>query len=141
MNTACGEFENLLAGYDALEASERARVDAHVAQCTACGALAQALSDVETALSAEYGGVCAPPSLSGRLGRRLSRAPLSRPSAAPAILDMLGWSAVACAGGMLIWFAAPPGIAFTGPMLYATAGVLTLSGLLVTLWALRESQD
>ena len=48
MNTACGEFENLLAGYDALEASERARVDAHVAQCTACGALAHKTAKIDT---------------------------------------------------------------------------------------------
>lgn len=140
MNTACSEFENLLAGYDAIEESERIRVDAHVAQCSACGALAQALSDLGTALSAEYRDVCAPPSLLNRLGSRLSPDPLSKPSPVPAILDMVAWSAVACAGGLVAWFVAPPGMTFTGPMLYATAGVLMLSGLGITLWALRENE-
>ncbi|MGO9230983.1 MAG: zf-HC2 domain-containing protein [Bryobacteraceae bacterium] len=141
MNTACSEFENLLTVYDEIDQSERARVDAHVARCAACAALAQALSDVETALRAEYGDVCAPPALFGRLGRPLSHAPLRKPSAVPAILDTVGWSAVTVAGGVVVWFVAPPVGSFTGPMLYATAGVLTLTALAITLWALRANED
>jgi len=141
MNTGCSEFENLLAGYDALEEGERARVDAHVAQCGACRALAQTLSELGTALSAEYGDVRAPSSLLDRLGRRLSADPLPKPSLLPAILDMVAWSAVACAGGSVAWFVALPVITFTGTMLYATAGLLTLSGAGITLWAMRESED
>jgi hypothetical protein len=141
MNTTCSEFENLLAGYDALEEGDRARVDAHVAQCNTCSALAQALSELGTALSAEYGDVCAPTSLRNRLGRRLSGDPLPKPSPLPAILDMVAWSAVACAGGLVVWFVAPPVIAFTGTMLYATAGVLTLGGAGIAFWAMRENED
>ena len=140
MSTACSEFEDLLAGYDALEASQRTRVDAHVAQCAACSTLAQALSDLGTALSAEYGGVCAPASLADRLGRRLSRDSLPKPSPVPEILDMAAWSALVCAGGLVVWFVAPSVTAFTAPMLYATAGILALGGLAVTLWALRENE-
>jgi anti-sigma factor RsiW len=141
MSTACSEFENLLAGYDALEESDRARVDAHVAQCSACSALAQALSDLGTALSAEYGEVRAPRMLRERLSRELSHDPLRKPSSLPEILDMVGWSAVACAGGIAVWFVTPPGINFTVQMLYATAGVLMLGGLAITLWLLRENED
>ncbi|MGA2040903.1 MAG: zf-HC2 domain-containing protein [Bryobacteraceae bacterium] len=141
MNTGCSEFENLLAGYDALEEGERARVDAHVAQCGACRALAQTLSELGTALSAEYGDVRAPSSLLDRLGRRIPADPLPKPSLLPAILDMVAWSAVACAGGSVAWFVALPVITFTGTMLYATAGLLTLSGAGITLWAMRESED
>jgi len=85
--------------------------------------------------------VCAPRSLRDRLGRQLSGDPLPKPSPVPEILDMVGWSAVACAGGILAWFVAPPGLTFTGPILYATAGVLMLGGLAVTLWVLRENHD
>jgi hypothetical protein len=59
----------------------------------------------------------------------------------PAILDMVAWSAVACAAGVLAWYVAPPVIAFTQTILYATAGVLTLGGLAATLWSMRESED
>jgi anti-sigma factor RsiW len=138
MHTGCGEFEDLLAGYDVLEPDEQARVDAHVAQCPACEALAQALLEVGTALTAEYGEVCAPPALLDRVARQIS---VPKPSSVPAILDMVAWSAVACAGGMLAWFIAPPGFTFTAPMLYGTAGVLTLSGLAVTIWAFSENEN
>jgi anti-sigma factor RsiW len=141
MNTGCGEFEDLLAGYDTLEESERARVDAHVTQCTACGALAQALTDLGTALHAEYRDVCAPPSLLSRVGRQLSHDPLPKPSRVSAILDMMAWSAVACAGGLVVWYVSPPVATFTMTMLYATAGLLALGGLGITLWAVRESAD
>jgi anti-sigma factor RsiW len=141
MNTACGEFENLLTVYEKIDQSERARVDTHVAQCAHCSALAQALSDVETALSAEYGDVCAPSSLLSRLDLRPAGDPHPKPSLLPEILDIVGWSAVACAAGVPVWFVAPPVGSFTGPMLYATAGVLTLSALAITFWALRANED
>jgi anti-sigma factor RsiW len=141
MTTTCTECGNLLAGYDELAATERARVDAHVAQCAACSALAQALADLGPALGAEYGDVSAPPTLRGRVSRRLSPDLPPKPSPLPAILDMLAWSAVACAVGMLAWFVAPAGFTLTGTMLYATAGVLTLGELGITLWVVREREE
>jgi len=83
--------------------------------------------------------VCAPPSLLEGFGRQVSRDPLPKPSPLPAILDMVASTAVVGAASMLLWFASPV-ITFTGPMLYATAGILTLSGLGITLWALRENE-
>jgi len=141
MNTNCSEFENLLARYDSLEKSERAGVDAHVAQCSACRALAQALNDLGAALSAEYGDVSAPLSLLDRVGKQLLPDLPPKPSPVPVILDMVAWSAVACAGGMLVWSVAPAGINFTGTMLYAAAGVLMLGELGITLWVLREHEE
>jgi hypothetical protein len=142
MNTGCSEFENLLAGLR--RSSKRANGRAWMLtwrSAAHCRALAQTLSELGTALSAEYGDVRAPSSLLDRLGRRIPADPLPKPSLLPAILDMVAWSAVACAGGSVAWFVALPVITFTGTMLYATAGLLTLSGAGITLWAMRESED
>jgi len=141
MSTGCGEFENLLAGYDALDQGERARVDAHVARCAACAALAQALTELGTVLEAEYGAVCAPPSLLDRVGARLSPAPPPRPRAAAAFLDLAAWSAVACAAAAVTRYFTPPEIALTQTMLYASAGAFMLGGLAIALWSLRERED
>ena len=131
----------LLAGYETLAASERATVDAHVAQCPACGVLALALSDLGTALGAEYGDVSAPASLRDRVRRRLSPESPPKPSPLAPILDMVAWAAVACAGGILAWFVAPAGFTFTATMLYAAAGMVTLAELGITLWVLREQEE
>jgi len=141
MSTGCGEFENLLAGYEALDESERARVDAHAARCAACGAKLQALADLGRALVEAYGDVFAPPTLLSGLGGRLCPAPPPKPSAAAAILDLAAWSAVAGAGVAVARYFAPPVVVFNETMLYATAGALALGGLAATLWSFRESED
>jgi D-serine deaminase-like pyridoxal phosphate-dependent protein len=141
MNMGCTDFEDLLAGYDTLDAGERALVDAHVATCAECGMLAQALSELGSALNAEFGDVGAPPTLALRVGAEVARRPVPKPSVAPALLDIVAWSAVLCAAAVLIWFLAPAGFVFTGTMLYATAGLLIVSSLATTVWALRENED
>jgi predicted anti-sigma-YlaC factor YlaD len=92
---ACREFEGLLLDYQNLSVIERQRVDSHLCLCCECRSFHEALSEVDSALTAAFAGLEGPAALPQAVIRRIDdRAPLRRPSFVPEILDFAGGAAV-----------------------------------------------
>jgi hypothetical protein len=108
----CAEFAelyDLLIEYAELAGEARARVDAHVAQCTGCGEFLEALSAVDEGLGAEIGGrrevsVEFAAAVRTRVRREAS---VGRPSLIPELLDFTGWAAIVALIGLLAWWVSP----------------------------------
>ena len=93
----CTEFEDRLAGYDALGAAERQRVDAHVAHCESCRGWLEAFGEADAALRAAYAGVRAPATLAISVRQRVSgtvAAGETCVSVVPEVLDFIAWIGV-----------------------------------------------
>ncbi len=139
----CTEFQDRLAGYDALGAMERQRVDAHLAHCETCRGWLEAFGEADAALRAAYAGVRAPATLAISVRQRVSgtvAARETRVSAAPEILDFIAWTGVIGACGLLAYFWMPREIVFSPTTLYALSGILLCVALCATLWVLRGSE-
>ncbi|MGO9241628.1 MAG: zf-HC2 domain-containing protein [Bryobacteraceae bacterium] len=139
----CTEFQDRLAGYDALGTMERQRVDAHLAHCETCRGWLEACGEADAALRAAYAGVRAPATLAISVRQRVSStvaAGETRVSAVPEILDFIAWTGVICACGLLAYFWMPREIVVSPVVLYAVLGVLLCATLSATLWVLRGSE-
>lgn len=93
--TLCADLEPLLFDYRNLSATERERVDAHVASCADCRETLKALSYLEDELSEVCSAIDAPAEFRNMLRSRVAlEKPVRGPSVVPEILDFLGWSAI-----------------------------------------------
>lgn len=104
----CAELHDLLLEYAELVGDTRARVDAHVAQCSGCREFLEALCAVDAELSAEIGGhseVSA--TFQSAVRTRVRRESSVRPSPIPELLDLIGWGAILTLIGLLAWWISP----------------------------------
>jgi anti-sigma factor RsiW len=105
---ACADYEDRLLDYAGLTAEARARVDAHVAQCTACREFRDALGVVDAGLTAAFAGRDVSARFAPALGQRLRQeSSLKRPSWVPELLDSLGWSSIVALVALLAWWLSP----------------------------------
>jgi hypothetical protein len=82
---SCPDFEVLL----------REGRGGHAAECERCGALLDAVADVDAGLEAAWSGVSAPPSLAASVRLRIAAEEARRrPSLVPEVLDFIGWAAI-----------------------------------------------
>jgi len=67
----------------------------HAAECEHCGALLEALAELDSTLEGAYGAVSAPPSLAAAVRMRIAaHQTVRRPPVLPEILDFIGWAAL-----------------------------------------------
>jgi len=143
---ACAEFEQLLLEYPELENGARARVDAHVAQCSGCREFLDALLVVDSQLTAEFAGQEVSASFAPAVHQRVqSAAPLARPSLVPELLDFAGWGAIAALAGLLAWWLVPlvpvPHWELSLDASFAAAGAFLLAALLVGIRSFADLKD
>ncbi len=105
----CAEFQDLLIEYAELAGDARARVDAHLAQCTGCGEFLEAFGAVDEGLGAEIArrrevSVEFASAVRTRVRREAS---VRRPSLIPELLDFTGWGAIVALIGLLAWWVSP----------------------------------
>jgi anti-sigma factor RsiW len=142
----CTEFEELLADYETLGATERARVDAHLARCEACRGWREAFAEADAALRATYAGVRAPATLAASVQQRIPHPAAgagrrAHVSVVPEILDFIAWTGVLCACGLVAYFWLPRDAAFSQAALFAVSGILLCAVLSATIWVLGGSES
>ena len=135
---ACAEFEERLLEYADLANGERARVDAHAAQCAICREFLEALRTVDSQLTAQLARLEVSPAFAPAVRRRVLReSAAARPSLVPELLDFVGWGAIVALIGLLAWWLAPLApvsstkLAVSFNAQYAAAGVFLLAALLI----------
>jgi anti-sigma factor RsiW len=135
---ACAEFEERLLEYTELANGERARVDAHAAQCSSCRELLEALRTVDSHLTARLSGIEVTPGFAPAVRRRVRyESSVPRPSLVPELLDFAGWGAIVTLLGLLAWWLAPLvhvsnaklGVSMNAS--YAAAGIFLVTALLI----------
>ena len=132
---ACAEFEERLLEYAELANGERARVDAHAAQCSSCREFLEALRTVDAQLTARLASVEVTPAFAPAVRRRMLREnAIARPSLVPELLDFVGWGAIVTLLGLIAWWLAPlvpvANIKVSFAAMYASAGAFLLAALL-----------
>lgn len=102
---ACAEFEERLLEYAELGNGERARVDAHAAQCSSCRGFLEALRTVDSQLTAQLAGLEVTPAFAPAVRRRVRHERSGpRPSLVPELLDLVGWGAIVALLGLFgLW--------------------------------------
>ena|SRR5437762_5658426 len=104
----CAEFADMLLEYAGLSPGELARLDTHVAGCSGCRELLQALRAVDAELTAEFAGRRVSLDFKNAVRQRVRRqAATPGPSRIPELLDSLGWAAIVALIGLIVWWAAP----------------------------------
>jgi anti-sigma factor RsiW len=105
---ACAEFEERLLEYAELANGERARVDAHTAQCSSCREFLESLGTVDSQLTAQLAGLELTPAFAPAVLRRVRHeGAATRPSLVPELLDFVGWGAIVALLGLLAWWLVP----------------------------------
>lgn len=109
---ACASFEELLLDYADLPAQERVAVDLHLAACANCRQYADALSQLDVALTEQFSGIQPSELLHSRLHAvTASRSPLRSPSFVPELLDLIGVAGIVLVLSLILWKVVPiPGI-------------------------------
>jgi len=147
----CAAFEDLLDGYDELDAAERQRVSTHMAVCGDCREYLETLADLDRELAGLYQGLQPRPGFmaDGFAAEVISRASAARkplrqprpPSAWPEILDFCGWAAIAAIVALLgVTATAQAGITLQFPA-YAgwyAAAAFALAALLTLTWRAKS---
>jgi len=134
---ACAEFEERLLEYAELANGERARVEAHAAQCSSCREFLEALRTVDSQLTAQLAGFELTPAFAPMVRRRLRHEnSTARPSVVPELLDFVGWGAIVTLLGLLAWWLGPLTpvsnikLAVSFNAVYVAAGAFLLAALL-----------
>jgi anti-sigma factor RsiW len=132
---ACAEFEERLLEYAELANGERARVDAHAAQCASCREFLEALRTVDFQLTAQLAGLEVTPAFAPAVRSRVRReSAAARPSLVPELLDFVGWGAIVALVVLLAWWLAPLSpisyIEVSFNATYAAAGAFLLAAFL-----------
>jgi|SRR5579864_1048674 anti-sigma factor RsiW len=132
---ACAEFEERLLEYAELANGERARVDAHAAQCASCREFLEALRTVDSQLTAQLASLEVTPAFAPAVRRRVRReSAVARPSLVPELLDFVGWGAIVALLVLLAWWLAPlspvSNIKISFNAMYAAAGAFLLAAFL-----------
>jgi anti-sigma factor RsiW len=106
----CRQFEDLILEYceNALVASDRARVEEHVAACAACRAFLEVQSEIDAALPAAIGQPAPSPGFRERVMRRIECEDEEPVRWLPLALDAYGYTALAAMGGVLLVTLFPP---------------------------------
>jgi anti-sigma factor RsiW len=105
---ACAEFEERLLEYAELANGERARVDAHTAQCASCREFLEALATVDSQLTTQLASLVVTPAFAPAVRRRVRHEGFAaRPSLVPELLDLVGWGAIVALLGLLGWWLTP----------------------------------
>lgn len=135
---ACAEFEERLLEYAELANGEKARVDAHAADCPSCHEFLEALRTVDSQLTAQLAGLELTPAFAPAVRRRVRyEGAVARPSLVPELLDFVGWGAIVALIGLLAWWLAPlvhvsnTKLALSFNASYAAAAVFLLAAVLV----------
>lgn len=116
----CAAFEDLLQGYDELNAGDRRRADSHLSVCADCRDYRKTLADLDRELIALYEGLAPRAGFTARAIAQASAmqkqlAQPRRPSAWPEVLDFCGWAAiVAIVSFLAVTAAAHAGITLDG---------------------------
>jgi anti-sigma factor RsiW len=104
----CAEFEERLLEYAELANGERARVDAHTAQCSNCREFLEALRTVDFQLTSQLASLEVTPAFAPAVRKRVRReGSAARPSLVPELLDFVGWGAIVALLGLLAWWLVP----------------------------------
>jgi predicted anti-sigma-YlaC factor YlaD len=104
----CAEFQELLVEYAELVGDSRARVDAHLAECSGCREFLEALQTVDAALAAQFGDCETSAEFATAVRRRVGReTAMRRPSFIPEVLDFVGWGAIVALIALLAWWVSP----------------------------------
>jgi anti-sigma factor RsiW len=133
---ACAEFEERLLEYAELANGERARVDAHTAQCSSCREFLEALRTVDSQLTAQLAGLEITPAFAPAVQRRVRYENAARPSLIPELLDFVGWGAIVALLVLLGWWLTPlvhvPSIKMTVSLnaSYVVSGAFLLAAFL-----------
>jgi len=142
---ACAEFEERLLEYAELANGERARVDAHLAQCSGCREFLEALRRVDSQLSAQLADLELTGTFASAVQRRVQQERFAaRPSPVPELLDFVGWGAIVALLGLFAWWLAPlvqiSNTRLTIPFSasYAAAGAFLLAAFLIGIRSLAD---
>lgn len=100
----CPAFEDLILEYceDGLAAEDRGRVEAHVAGCSACRAFLELQRELDASLREAIGRPEPSAAFRQRILRRVASEAGERRSWVPLILDVVGYSAMAVLGSVVI---------------------------------------
>ena len=131
---ACAEFEERLLEYAELANGERARVDAHAAQCSSCREFLEALRTVDFQLTSQLASLEVTPAFAPGVRRRVRHeSAAARPSLIPELLDLVGWGAIVALLGLIAWWLGPFSnikVAVSFNAMYVAAGAFLLAAFL-----------
>ena len=105
---SCASIEDLLLNFAELPTQERVAVDLHLTQCAGCRQYAEALAQLDAALTERFSGVQPSELLHSRLHAvTTSQSPLSAPSFVPELLDLIGVAGIVFLLLLIPWKSIP----------------------------------